>query len=282
MSAPELFAVLANGEVQRVEVEVSRLELDRKLPRGTYTAFRTHAGHRVLCLDRHLARMENAVRAMELDDTFDVAALRGGLARIFRDRAPGDCVVRTDVFESVPDQLGVESRTWIGISPLPPMPADWAELGVGLEFAEGMRRARPELKDTSWILERQPHPERTREKNDALLLDGEGRILEGTSCNFYAVRDGKLVTAEGGVLSGIMRSVVLELAAELGLAVEFECVHRDALEGLSEAMISSSVRGILPVVRISSSAIGEGTPGPVARRLMQALEARIEGSAERL
>lgn len=282
MSVPELFAVLASGDVHRVEVELSRLELDRKLPRGTYTAFRTYEGHRVLCLDRHLARMEHAVRAMELDDSFSADLLRAALSQIFRDRAPGDCVVRTDVFEAVPDQFGVESRTWIGISPLPPSSPDWTELGVGLDFLEGLSRARPELKDTSWILRRQPHPVRTREKNDALLLDAEGRILEGTSCNFYAVRDGRLLTADSGVLSGVVRSVVLELAAELGIDVVFECVHRDELDTLSEALISSSVRGILPVTRIGPQVLADGRPGPVARRLLEALAARIESSAERL
>ncbi len=75
--------------------------------------------------------------------------------------------------------------------------------------------------------------------------------------------------------SGVTRGFVLELAARLDLRAE-ECVLReDDLPSMQEAFLTSTTREIVPVVRIGTHTIGDGTPGPVTRRLMAAFTAAV-------
>lgn len=105
---------------------------------------------------------------------------------------------------------------------------------------------------------------------EALRVDPAGRVLEGASSTFFLVRDGALVTPPlaAGILAGITRGKVLELAAALGLPAREEAVPVEALANAEEAFITSTVRGIVPVSRIDVHVFGE--PGPVTQRVMAA------------
>jgi branched-subunit amino acid aminotransferase/4-amino-4-deoxychorismate lyase len=111
------------------------------------------------------------------------------------------------------------------------------------------------------------------------LVDGRGRLLEGTSSNFFGLRDGVLHTAGTGVLEGVTRSALLSLAAGLGLPVALEPVHRDSIAELDEAFLSSSTRSLVPIVNVAGAAVGDGTPGPVTRRLLAGYRELVEREA---
>jgi len=99
----------------------------------------------------------------------------------------------------------------------------------------------------------------------------EGQLLEGVMSNFFAVRGGKLLTApESGVLPGVTRGIVLELARKLCLPHGEQPIQRDELASLQEAFFSTSVRSIVPIVSLDGTTVGAGVPGPVTLRLMEA------------
>ncbi len=108
-----------------------------------------------------------------------------------------------------------------------------------------------------------------------LLLDDRRRILEGAGTNFWAVRDGVVYTAGEGVLEGITREILLKLIPELGLEVRLEAVGADAITTLDEAALSGSSRAFLPVVSIAGQPVGDGRPGPVSRRILEAYNAFV-------
>jgi len=116
---------------------------------------------------------------------------------------------------------------------------------------------------------------------EALIVDGRGRILEGASSNVFAVERGRLVTPgeDAGILAGITRAHVLALASELGVPVELRALELEAAQGASELFISSSIRELLPVVRLDGRPIGTGTPGPVFGRLLAAFREHTRGPA---
>jgi len=76
-------------------------------------------------------------------------------------------------------------------------------------------------------------------------------------------------------LEGITRSVVLDLARQLPMPVQLAAIAVDDVDKLEEAAISSSSRGLLPVVQVGETLIGAGQPGPYTRRLMAAYEAFV-------
>lgn len=115
---------------------------------------------------------------------------------------------------------------------------------------------------------------------EALIQDGQGRILEGASSNVFVVERGRLITPgeDAGVLAGITRAHLLALAGELGLPVELRALELPALLAAEEVFISSSIRELLSVVRLDGCVIGAGTPGPIYRRLLAAFGQRAHGA----
>lgn len=113
--------------------------------------------------------------------------------------------------------------------------------------------------------------------DDALLRNSEGRVIEGSSSNLFALR-GDTLLAPGpkqGALPGITRSVILEVAERLGLEVEERAPRREDLVRATEVMLSSTLRGIVPVVDVERRKIGTGTPGSVFRDLAAGYEETV-------
>jgi len=102
-----------------------------------------------------------------------------------------------------------------------------------------------------------------------LLSDGRGNVVEGPGFNVFAVIDGGLVTPAEGVLEGITRRTVIEMAQVLGIPVELRELPAGQLRGAQEAFLSTSGGGVLPVTRVDGQSIGDGQVGPVTRRLAE-------------
>ena len=111
----------------------------------------------------------------------------------------------------------------------------------------------------------------------AILLDASGHVVEGTTSNVFALRNGVLRTPseEAGILVGITRAEVLEAARLLALAVDTSPMFPADLHGADEVFISSTIREILPAVRVDDRPVGDGLPGPVTRALHRAFRERV-------
>ncbi|MEX3016325.1 aminotransferase class IV [Gymnodinialimonas hymeniacidonis] len=97
-----------------------------------------------------------------------------------------------------------------------------------------------------------------------LLLDHEGNVTEGPGFNAFAVFDDRLVTSDHGVLHGISRRTVLEMAAEAGLRVETRPLPLDEFLEADEVFLSSSGGGVIPVAQVDELHFSNGAAGPVA------------------
>jgi branched-chain amino acid aminotransferase len=108
--------------------------------------------------------------------------------------------------------------------------------------------------------------------HEALLLDGHGFVTEGSSSNLFVVRGGRLATppASAGILVGVTRRAVLLLAQAEGAPVDEVALSPEEVQGADEVFITSTLREILPVVRVGTRRVGAGRPGPVTARLHQA------------
>ena len=101
-----------------------------------------------------------------------------------------------------------------------------------------------------------------------VLSDGAGNVVEGPGFNVFCVNaQGVLVTPEHGVLEGITRRTVIEIAGALGLPIEVRALPAAELRAAREAFVTSSGGGILPVTRVDGSALASGQVGPVTERL---------------
>ncbi len=114
---------------------------------------------------------------------------------------------------------------------------------------------------------------------EALIADHDGRVIEGSTSNVFVVKSGRLYTPSesDGILPGITRARVLDVARDMGLGVELGPLTRDIVEGADELFISSSIRELLPVVRVDDRQVGTGRPGSVTLALHEAFKKRVRG-----
>ncbi len=111
---------------------------------------------------------------------------------------------------------------------------------------------------------------RARGSGDALLVDDDGSVVSGSTASVFAVgTDGTIITST--VLEGITRAIVVGLARDMGLSVSLHPIERGDLERATEVFLTSSLREIVPVVRVDNHVIGTGAPGKTTRDLHAAL-----------
>lgn len=117
--------------------------------------------------------------------------------------------------------------------------------------------------------------------DDAIMKNAAGDIAEGATSNIFLVVDGQLHTPSlaTGVLAGITRQVVVELATELSVPPVQGRVTPQMLAEASEVFLTSSVRGIMPVTSIDGRPVAGGAVGPVSRKLMARYEAYLRAAA---
>jgi branched-chain amino acid aminotransferase len=114
--------------------------------------------------------------------------------------------------------------------------------------------------------------------DEALFLDTDDHCSEASASNLFLWTGAALVTPPSscGALPGVTRATVLELAAAIGLKAEERACSLDDLLSAQEAFLTSSLRGIAPLVEVNGRAIGSGRPGAITQRLSAAHDAVIE------
>ncbi|MFW6050214.1 MAG: aminotransferase class IV [Myxococcota bacterium] len=112
---------------------------------------------------------------------------------------------------------------------------------------------------------------RERGAQEAVLLSPDGAVLEGASSNVFVVRGGGIRTpgTAAGILEGITRRRVLAIARREAVPVREGVFFVQDLYRADEVFITSSIREVVPVVRVDGVAVGEGRPGPIARRMLE-------------
>lgn len=120
------------------------------------------------------------------------------------------------------------------------------------------------------------HEVRQRGCQEALVLGASGEVIEGATSNVFIVRDGQLLTPpiESGILAGITRQTVIEVAAQQSVAVRETHLYPPDLYRADEVFITSTVREVVPVVRVDDMEIGDGRPGPVTVRMLAGYRAQ--------
>lgn len=272
-------------KITRSETEQLRFELPdfdsitTALPDGLYTTFRTYAGcTRVLGLDSHLQRLYLPAKANGISPA---VRRRDDFRHILF-----DLLKRLESADEARVRLildtSVEPGTiYILLAPMQPLPDDIYENGVRLELSKASRE-KPALKRTEFISTSSVERKRVGGDVFEVLLTSRGRILEGITSNFFYMRDGILCTAGRGVLIGVTRQTVITLAREAGIDVCYKALAVKELGFADEAFMTSSSRGIVPVVQIGGEQVANGQVGETTRRLMTLYKDKVLSLAEEI
>lgn len=255
-------------------------ELTGRVSDGFYTTFSTlSGGMRVLGLRAHLDRLYLPAKELRLHPSVDAEMLRKHIATMAKDNLPRESRVRLVLTKDTGD-------VYIGVQPFIPPPESAYRDGVHVITAD-MARHDPRIKGTDFIT--QSAEQRKLVKGDVfeILLVHDGKILEGMTSNFYAIRRdlsrpnvAVLVTAQKGILLGVTRRAVLRLARGEGITIEYRSPHVD--EDFDEAFLTSSSRGIVPIVSIDSKPVGQRRVGDWAKRLSFKYWEYVERKSEKI
>jgi branched-chain amino acid aminotransferase len=276
--------------------------ITRQLPEGYYSTFRTFdGGTRVLGLSVHLQRLYKPVSTPEVGEPI----LRRHLSALLEPYRPNEARVRAIMTR--------QGEVYLAIASLAPLPRAVFEKGVHVETTD-LQREHPRLKSTSFIGRSDSERKHIAEEGifEALLVK-DGKILEGMTSNFFyrrshraersgatlaphahlprtqvpgsageSKREAILCTTRDGILLGVTRQIVIEIAWGRGLGVKYQPLQLDQVTAINEAFITSSSRGIVPVVRIDNVTVGQGSPGPITKELMAAYESYVVEKAEKI
>ncbi len=118
---------------------------------------------------------------------------------------------------------------------------------------------------------------------EALLLDAEGRLAEGSGENLFIVREGQLLTNDEShsILPGITREAVIKIAIDLGYQVETRALDLEDLVSADEAFFTGTAAEVTPIREVDETVIGKRTPGPVTEEIQRVFFAATSGEDRR-
>ena len=113
---------------------------------------------------------------------------------------------------------------------------------------------------------------------DAIMVNPWGQLTEGTTSNLFFVREGRLLTPEKGcgILSGITREKVIQLAHENGMHLEEGAWPGEELSKAEEIFLSGTVKKVMPVSILDNRPVGTGKPGPITQKMMRLYSELLE------
>ena len=244
---------------------------------GVFDLLRTYDG-KPYFLDAHIDRLENSARKIDLPLPWSheeiVEVVNATLAKNDIPEANIRIVVTGGPSRDFMTPSG-KPRLLVLVSPLPKLPASWYTDGVKIISWE-VERPIPGAKSIDYISASMALKKAASEGAvEALYIDRNGLALECTTANIFAFVQGKLVTPGRGILSGVTRKVVLELATNL-FPIDIRDISRVELLAADEVFITGTSKGLVPVVQVDEGSIGDGQPGKRTRQLMEALKRHTE------
>ncbi len=258
-----------------------------------YETIRTTGGHPFL-LERHLERLRSSAAALHLELDLDTAAYRQGVVDALAAAANPESVLRIIVTRGVGDigygqELCPRPNSLIFVRPTASLPDPDRRHAIRVAILSVLRNDRrtvsPAIKSGNLLNNiLGAHEAEDRGFEEGIMLNPRGQVAEGTMTNIFIVKDGVVLTPplEVGILPGITRGFVLELAKASGVEAREESFGPETLRAAHEAFLTGTTRAIQPIAAIDDIQLPHGGGGPFTRRLMNAFqEAEVQFVARR-
>jgi branched-chain amino acid aminotransferase len=276
-ASPQRF-VHWNGEIVPAEAaRASVFDTGFLYGDGIYETMRSYEG-RVFALDRHLRRLERSAAsvALELPARADLSE---AIQSVIRANGCPDCIVRMTVTRgSLGRRLDLSSSgppsVLVISDPIEPGIDERNANGIRVVFSRYLRHSTHPLagvKSTNYQVSLFARNEaREAGAQEVLIPNESGEIVEAAAANVFYVEGGRLLTPPlgSGILGGITREVVIELAGARGLAVAEKTLPRQRVESVDELFLTGTTIRIAPVIQVGDRVLRDGRPGPVAAALL--------------
>ena len=273
--------IYINGEfVPKAEAKVSVFDHGLLYGDGVFEGIRSYGG-RVFKLDEHLQRLYDSARAIMLEIPVSIEEMEATVLETLRRNNLYNAYIRLIVTRGVGD-LGLDpdkcaQPTIIIITDkITLYPQECYEDGLEIvtvptrrNYAEAIN---PRVKSMNYLNNILANIEGKRAgAGEALMLNADGYVVECSGDNIFFVKNRKVVTPPThiGILEGVTRNTVIDLAQNLGLVVEEKTFTRHDLYIADECFLTGTAAEVIPVVKIDNRIIGNGSPGVVTQKLIE-------------
>ncbi len=275
--------------VPEAEAKISVLDHGLLYGDGVFEGIRAYNG-KIFRLKEHLDRLRQSGLAINLHLPWMPEQLTEAIKQTLRANNLRDAYIRLVVTRGKGD-LGLDPSkckmpTLIvittGIRIYPP---EFYEKGMRIIFSSVQRMPGtaldPQAKTLNYLNNIQAKIEaKNAGVEEAIMLNSAGYVVECTADNIFVLRQGRLLTppAYSGALQGVTRGVVIEIAREMGIPLEFPMVTKHDLYTADECFLTGTAAEVVPVVQIDGRTLGGGIVGEVTRKLMEAFRRKtLEG-----
>jgi branched-chain amino acid aminotransferase len=277
-----------NGTVTTPERAVIHA-LDRGFLFGdsVYETLRTYGGI-PFRMEEHLARLRRSADRLGIDSAAAPVDVEREIFHTITEAGNAESAIRVILSRGsgpigyATDGCGPPTVV-VYVRPCPPIPDSWRREGIDVAIVQVTRNAvtalDPAIKSSNllnnflaWAAARRTGA------YEPILLNAADHLTEGATSNVFLARADRLRTPplSDGLLEGITRNLVLDLAGRHGIPVSEESLTPDDLRHADEAFITSTLKGILPVRRCDGWPIRDGRPGPLTRTLLERFNALIQ------
>lgn len=271
---------LNNSLVPEEEARVSVLDRGFLYGDGVFETLRAYSGAIFHCND-HLERLFQSAEAIYLQIPFTRDYLMEALHKTLVANHLKDAYLRLSVTRGV-SEPGLDIRD----CPSPTLTIFAKEFSGYPEslYQSGIRAAvvntrripasalNPAVKSLNFLNNVMARVEATRlNAAEAIMLNMEGYVAEGTVSNIFVVKDGLIKTPSlsAGILNGVTRSIVIGLSKENGIPIIEEAFYPDALYTADECFVTSTLYEVMPVISVDGQKIGKGLPGELTQRMLK-------------
>jgi len=274
--------VYIDGEfLPKEEAKISVFDHGLLYGDGVFEGIRSYRG-RVFKLDEHLQRLYDSAKAIVLNIPISIQEMEAAVLETLRRNNLYDAYIRLIVTRGVGD-LGLDPDN----CPMPTIivitdkialyPQKFYEDGLEIVTVSTRRNyaeaVNPRIKSLNYLNNILAKIEgKQAGVVEALMLNAEGYVVECTGDNIFFVKRDVIVTppVHLGILEGVTRNAVIDLARELDLVVEEKVFTRHDLYTADECFLTGTAAEVIPVVKIDRRVIGSGRPGTVTQKLIAA------------
>jgi branched-chain amino acid aminotransferase len=257
---------------------------------AVFETIRTYRGV-PFALDRHLERLSESARRVYIELPIPIETLRSEVQKVVEAAGNAEAFIRIMITRGSGETLGLDPGLAknpmyvVLVMPLEVPPSTFYEQGIKTityrtqRFADATDANGAKL--VNYLISVLAMQEaRKVGAAEALIVDREGQVLEGSTSNVFVREGNELLTppSSAGILLGITRHYVLEIAEEAGLSVAERAIPLERLLRAEEVLITSSIREVVPVVAVDGSPIGSGAVGTVARDLLRRFREKAHNS----
>jgi branched-chain amino acid aminotransferase len=248
---------------------------------SVYEVVRTYHG-RPFAVTEHLERLQRSADrlamplpgglepiAADIDATLAAAGNAESYVRVIVTRGSGPI--------GLDPGLADHPRRVVIVAPFTPFPAEMYRTGVTIHLVASGRAGQHTLaagaKSGNYLINvLAVGAAREQDAHEAILMDQADHVTEGASSNLFMVRQGQLLTPplSAGILEGITRHKIFELAEAAGFPVQEQAISGALLREADEIFLTSTLRELMPVVRVDDWTVAEGRPGTVTQQLLAA------------